>query len=375
MFKKLPRICRVKDLLFNTLSDFLNFIFDMDHSSKPATSATSASNRSAFSSTHSPSFSANDSVENLTISSWASTEDPTSVMLPDSPTPTQRGLVVLVVIIILASLVACLLFQRVLQRCNTHRTIFNGLLLLRSYILQLNLVTELVIMVAVLDPWSELTSLLCVVCNALTGFLAFSITYLTSWLSLVRLLLLAVARWMPQHSWRVTNTRVYLLIGLLYVFCAGLFMLLLQPTVLFFVCAGLPIETRPSPNTTALGILFLISTLANTLLLYADATLPPALPRRRNVLSARRFALFTLCEQLLVLLWAPVTALTAGITRALLTRVLMISQAGLLDTLGLALLSPQMRAALLGRRWRVTTPRRPKKVAAQPVPIIRLELI
>ena len=150
-------------------------------------------------------------------------------------------------------------------------------------------------------------------------------------------------------------------------------MLRFRPAVLFFICAGLPIENRPSASNTAVGILFLISTAANTILLYADATLPPAPPRHRNVLSARRFALFTLCEQMLVLLWVPTTALTVGITRVLLIRVLMISQAGLLDTLGLAMLSPQLRATLLGRPLPMEVPRHARKVA--PLPIIRLELI
>ena len=112
---------------------------------------------------------------------------------------------------------------------------------------------------------------------------------------------------------------------------ATFFMLRYRPAVLFSICAGLPVENRPSASNTALGVLFLISTAANTILLYAEATLPPAPSRRRNVLSARRFALFTFSEQMLVLLWVPATALTVGITRVLLIRVLMISQAGLLD--------------------------------------------
>ena len=321
------------------------------------------------------SFSLNDSVNAIFLSTAAPAEDLTADSLSTNATPAQRGLAVLVIILILASFVSSVFFQRALRCCNTYKTIFNGILLMRSYALQLNLITELVIMAAVLRPWSSSSSLFCMICNGLTGFLAFTITYLTSWLSLARLLLLAVAHWAPQHAWRVTNTRVYTLIGLLHVTCAAVFMELLQPAVLFFVCTGLPIESRPSPNTTALGILFLISTAANTVLLYADATLPPAPPSRGyNAVSGRQFALFTLCEQLLVLLWVPSTALTEGISRALLTRVLMIGQAGLLDTLGLALVSPQMRAALLGRRWRQAAQRRSRKVAA-PVPVIRLELI
>ena len=286
---------------------------------------------------------------------------------------TQRSLLTLLLLICVASVVACWLFGRAVCRCNARRTAFNALLLMRAAALQANLTVEMTVLVTLLQQWWKPQLYVCFTLSLASAVCAFTITFLTAWLSLVRLLLLAVARWMPRHSWRVTNNRVYVLILLLYAPSASYFVLMFKPTIPYYICAGLPIVNQPNPNTTALGVLLLISTLANTLLLYADATLPPALPRRRNVLSARRFALFTLCEQLLVLLWAPVTALTAGITRALLTRVLMISQAGLLDTLGLALLSPQMRAVLFGRPQRLTAPRRAPKVA--PVPTIRLELI
>ncbi|KAF0295147.1 hypothetical protein FJT64_007280 [Amphibalanus amphitrite] len=254
-----------------------------------------------------------------------------------SPSPGQHVLALLVIAIILSSVVASVFFQRAMRRCRARPTVFNRLLLLRSYVLQANLATELFIVMPLLQRLTRLHLVLCGFFDGLTNVLAFTITYLTCWLGLSRLLLLAVARWAPRHAWRLTN------------------------------------RLRPNSNNTAVGILLLISTAANTLLLYADATLPPAPPRHRNVLSARRFALLTLCEQLLVLLWAPGSALTAGVTRALLIRVLMIGQAGLMDTVGLALISPQLRLVLLGGRQQRPRRKRTKRVA--PVPVIRLELI
>ena len=285
----------------------------------------------------------------------------------------QRSLLALLLAVCAASVLACRRFWRVVRLCDRRRTAFNRLLLARAAVLQANLTSEMVMMVIMLQRWWTPSTSVCFVPGLVSGLCAFTITYLTMWLSLVRLLLLAVSRWAPRHGWRLSNSRIYVLILLLYVPSAGYFVLRYQPTIPFYICTGLPIASRPSGNTTALGVLFLVSMAASTLLLYADATLPPAPPRHRNVLSARRFAVFTLCEQLLVLLWVPATALTAGFTRALLTRVLMIGQAGLLDTLGLALLSPQLRAVLLGRQWRPASPRRAPKVA--PVPVIRLELI
>ncbi|KAF0294148.1 hypothetical protein FJT64_008165 [Amphibalanus amphitrite] len=285
----------------------------------------------------------------------------------------QRYLALVVITIILASVLGSVFFQRAMRRCRAIPTVFNFLLLLRSRVLQVNLVIELAIMLQLLLPPLRLHWLLCGFFNGLSGVLAFTITYLTCWLGLVRLLLLAVARWAPRHAWKLTSGVVYVIIGLIYVASVYIFASLLQPGVPFLICVGLPVDKRPSPNTTAVGVLLLISTAANTLLLYADATLPPAPPRHRNVISARCFAVLTLCEQLLILLWAPASALTAGVTRSLLTRVLMIGQAGLMDTVGLALISPQLRLALLGGRRTRPRCRRAKKVA--PVPIIRLELI
>ncbi|KAF0314233.1 hypothetical protein FJT64_015337 [Amphibalanus amphitrite] len=271
-------------------------------------------------------------------------------------------------------MVGCHLFMRAVQRCNRRRTAFNTLLLARAAVLQINLASEIVQLVTILQTcWTPPTSV-CFGLGLLSGLCAFTITYLTMWLSLVRLLLLAAARWTPKNAWRLTNNHIYAVVMMMYAPSAAYFTMKYIPTIPFYICAGLPIENRPSPNNTALGVLFLISTAANTLLLYADATLPPALPRHRNVLSARRFALLTLCEQLLVLLWVPASALTAGVTRALLIRVLMIGQAGLMDTVGLALISPQLRLVLLGRRRRPVTPRRRAHKVA-PVPTIRLELI
>ena len=288
---------------------------------------------------------------------------------------TERLPLTLLLLICSASAAACWIFCRVVRCCNAQRTAFNGLLLARAAVLQVNLAAEMALLVLMLQQWWVPRPDVCFTLSLISAVCAFAITFLTSWLSLVRLLLLAVARWAPRHGWRVTNIRVYLIILLLFVPSAAFFVKRYEPTIFFYMCSSLPIRSPSmgSPNTTALGVLFLISIAANTILLYADATLPPAPPRRRNVLSARRFALFTLCEQMLVMLWMPATALTAGITRALLIRVLMISQAGLLDTLGLILVSPQLRAALLGRRRPREELLRTQKVA--PVPIIRLELI
>ncbi|KAF0312310.1 hypothetical protein FJT64_016915 [Amphibalanus amphitrite] len=260
-----------------------------------------------------------------------------------------------------------------MRRSRARPTVFNRLLLLRSYVLQVNLATELFIVMPLLQRLTRLHLVLCGFFDGLTNVLAFTITYLTCWLGVSRLLLLAVARWAPRHAWRLTNRVVYVIIGVLFMASVGIYVSLLQPGISYFVCSGLPVVKRPNSNNTAVGILLLISTAANTLLLYADATLPPAPPRHRNVLSARRFALLTLCEQLLVLLWAPGSALTAGVTRALLIRVLMIGQAGLMDTVGLALISPQLRLVLLGGRQQRPRRKRTKRVA--PVPVIRLELI
>ncbi|KAF0310247.1 hypothetical protein FJT64_018715 [Amphibalanus amphitrite] len=290
----------------------------------------------------------------------------------------QQWLATLLVLICIGSILAGLVFRatlkRYLARFHAPNTVFDSLLLVRATILLGNVLMELVLFAVILRPSRESQRNTCFALSLLSAASAFTITYLTMWLSLVRLLLLAAARWTPKNAWRLANNHIYGVMVMLYAPSAAYFSMKYRPAVLFFVCAGLTIENRPSPNNTALGVLFLISTAANTLLLYADATLPPAPPRHRNVLSARRFALLTLCEQLLVLLWVPASALTAGVTRALLIRVLMIGQAGLMDTVGLALISPQLRLVLLGRRRRPVTPRRRAHKVA-PVPTIRLELI
>ncbi|KAF0307968.1 hypothetical protein FJT64_020765 [Amphibalanus amphitrite] len=289
----------------------------------------------------------------------------------------KQCLASLLVLICISSILAGIVFRttlkRYLARFHAVCTVFNSLLLVRVLFLLGNVLMELVLFAVILWPSRESQWDTCFALSLLSAASAFTITYLTMWLSLVRLLLLAVARWASHHAWRLNNNCIYILMLMLYAPSAAYFILKYKPAVLFFVCAGLPIKNHPSPSNTIVGVLFLISTAANTLLLYADATLPPAPPRHRNVLSGRRFALLTLCEQLLVLLWVPTSALTAGVTRALLIRLLMIGQAGLMDTVGLALISPQLRMVLLGRQRRPATPRRSQKVA--PLPIIRLELI
>ena len=109
----------------------------------------------------------------------------------------QQGLTSLLFLICIGSLIAGFIFQRTLRhdRFKSVRTAFNRLLFVRTTTMQVNLLVEMALLASILQSWWSPQPDVCLTLSLLSALLAFTITYMTMWLSLVRLLLLAAARW------------------------------------------------------------------------------------------------------------------------------------------------------------------------------------